>query len=241
MLETRSKTKCVNKSSSLCGAVVVAATFVVIAVVIVGSMMFTVRATKKGNVPIVVESRKHHKVIVLSNIEGDGAQLLSLLKKKLGTGGVLRTNNTENGGRSDSCCRIEINGENKKHIETIQRYICLEAKCLIGASKQTKEAIEITDKNMNKNTNKNKNKNKTDGATTTTTTNTIRTKPAIQMDPSLTSKEIKTMKPIQLKAQLAARQLSTQGNKKELIARLVGVISSSSSSIIITPTLATTP
>ena len=241
MLETRSKTKCVNKSSSLCGAVVVAATFVVIAVVIVGSMMFTVRATKKGNVPIVVESRKHHKVIVLSNIEGDGAQLLSLLKKKLGTGGVLRTNNTENGGRSDSCCRIEINGENKKHIETIQRYICLEAKCLIGASKQTKEAIEITDKNMNKNTNKNKNKNKTDGATTTTTTNTIRTKPAIQMDPSLTSKEIKTMKPIQLKAQLAARQLSTQGNKKELIARLVGVISSSSSSIIITPTLVTTP
>ena len=241
MLETRGKTKCVNKSSSLCGAVVVAATFVVIAVVIVGSMMFTVRATKKGNVPIVVESRKHHKVIVLSNIEGDGAQLLSLLKKKLGTGGVLRTNNTENGGRSDSCCRIEINGENKKHIETIQRYICLEAKCLIGASKQTKEAIEITDKNMNKNTNKNKNKNKTDGATTTTTTNTIRTKPAIQMDPSLTSKEIKTMKPIQLKAQLAARQLSTQGNKKELIARLLGVISSSSSSIIITPTLATTP
>ena len=236
MLETRSKTKCVNKSSSLCGAVVVAATFVVIAVVIVGSMMFTVRATKKGNVPIVVESRKHHKVIVLSNIEGDGAQLLSLLKKKLGTGGVLRTNNTENGGRSDSCCRIEINGENKKHIETIQRYICLEAKCLIGASKQTKEAIEITDKNTNKNTNK----NKTDGATATTT-NTIRTKQAIQIAPSLTSKAIKTMKPIQLKAQLAARQLSTQGNKKELIARLVGVISSSSSSIIITPTLATTP
>ena len=34
-------------------------------------------------------------------------------------------------------------------------------------------------------------------------------------------KDIKTMKPTALKEHLAARQLSTQGNKKELLARLL--------------------
>ena len=57
--------------------------------------LYSVRATKKGGVPCVVESRKHHKVVVLSNIEGDVPALLSALQKSLGTGGVRRGNSVE--------------------------------------------------------------------------------------------------------------------------------------------------
>jgi hypothetical protein len=43
------------------------------------------------------------------------------------------------------------------------------------------------------------------------------------IDPSqnLTPKQIKALKPPELKTQLSARGLSTQGNKKELIERLL--------------------
>ena len=40
--------------------------------------MFTVRATKNGTVPLVVEARTQHTVLVVSNFEGDGAHLVSL-------------------------------------------------------------------------------------------------------------------------------------------------------------------
>ena len=106
-----------------------------------GSRLCTVHATKNGTVPIMVEARTQHTVMVVSNIARDLAHLFFLLKQKLGTRGVLRTNTTEN---SDGGCRLEIHGKNTKQINTIQRYICVEAKCLIGASKQTKEAIVRT-------------------------------------------------------------------------------------------------
>ena len=61
----------------------------------VPSLPYTVRATKKGGVPCVVESRKHHKVVVLSNIQGDVGALLSALQKSLGTGGVRKGNTVE--------------------------------------------------------------------------------------------------------------------------------------------------
>lgn len=174
---------------------------------------YTVRATKKGNVPIVIESRKHHKVVVLSNIEGDVEKLLSILKKKLGTGGV-RKDNT-----------IEVSGGKEKHLKTISNF-CIESGCLVGASKQTKEAVlAATTLTKNKNNSSKKQMNEKEE----------KMKPTIDPMPldaiDITPKEIKTMKPTLLKKHLAARQLSTQGNKKELIARLLSVATTTTTSI----------
>ena len=159
---------------------------------------YTVRATKKGNVPVVIESRKHHKVVVLSNVEGDIEKLLSVLKKKLGTGGSIQKRNNS----------IEISGGKDKHLEVIAKF-CIESGCLVGASKQTKGTVETKSSNNNK---KNEKEQKKEPA-------------KIEKAPLhtivLSPKAIKTMKPIKLKEHLSARQLSTQGNKKELIARLM--------------------
>lgn len=169
------------------------------------TLPYSVRATKKGNVPCVVESRKHHKVVVLSNIEGDVDALLSVLRKKMGTGGVRKGN------------AIEISGGGDKQLETIKRF-CVESGCVVGASKQTKGAV--SEAALKGKTNKNKKANENE---------TAKPKAATNIDPTiiLTPKEIKTMKPTRMKEHLAARQLSTQGNKKELIARLISAAASS--------------
>mmetsp|Transcript_14509 Transcript_14509/g.21388 ORF Transcript_14509/g.21388 Transcript_14509/m.21388 type:complete len:203 (-) Transcript_14509:1445-2053(-) len=159
------------------------------------SLPYTVRATKKGGVPCVVESRKHHKVVVLSNVEGDTAALLSVLQKKLGAGGVCK-------GKS-----IEVHGEH--HLEKIKNF-CLNSGCVVGASKQNKAAAAVVTQKKNK-TSVDKGKNEA----------STKTKPSIDVTKPLTSKEVKAMKPTELKDHLSARQLSTQGNKKELISRLL--------------------
>jgi len=175
---------------------------------------YTVRATRKGNVPIVVESRKHHKVVVLSNIEGDVEKLLSTLKKKLGTGGV-RKDNT-----------IEVSGGKEKHLETITNF-CIESGCLVGASKQTKEAVlAATTLTKNKNNSSKKQMNEKEEKMK----QTIDPIPLLDTI-DITPKEIKMMKPTLLKKHLAARQLSTQGNKKELITRLLSVATTTATSI----------
>ena len=171
------------------------------------NLSYSVQASKKGNVPCVVESRKHHKVIVLSNIEGDVDALLSVLKKKLGTGGLRRGNT------------IEISGGGDKQVEAIKRF-CVESGCLKGASKQTKGAIAEAASKGAKGTS-----NKTPSRDIGVTPNP-KTSAAINPAILLTSKEIKAMKPNTMKEHLAARQLSTQGNKKELIARLLSVSAS---------------
>jgi translation initiation factor 1 (eIF-1/SUI1) len=157
---------------------------------------YTIRATKKGGVPCVVESRKHHKVVVLSNLEGDVSALLSALQKALGTGGV-RKGNT-----------IEVQGEH--HLEKI-RLFCLKSGCVVGANKQNKaEAAAAAGK-----ASKGQKATETETATATS-------KPVVDIAMApLSQKQIKAMKPATLREHLAARQLSTQGNKKELLARLV--------------------
>jgi translation initiation factor 1 (eIF-1/SUI1) len=168
-------------------------------------LLYTVRATKKGGVPCAVESRKHHKVVVLSNIEGDVPALLSALQKTLGTGGVRKGNS------------IEVQGEH--HLEKIKRF-CLTSGCVVGASKQNKEEAHAT-------TGKNSNhKNRKSETSTNTATTTTAIKAAVDGTAALSQKEIKTMKPTELKEHLAARQLSTQGNKKELLARLAATVKS---------------
>lgn len=159
------------------------------------TLPYTVRATKKGGVPCVVESRKHHKVVVLNNIEGDSAALLSALQKKLGAGGVCK-------GKS-----IEVHGEH--HLEKIKNF-CLNSGCVMGASKQNKTAAAVATQKKNKTSN-DKGKNEA----------SAKTKPSIDVTKPLSSKEIKAMKPIELKEHLSGRKLSTQGNKKELISRLL--------------------
>jgi len=150
--------------------------------------LYTIRATKKGGVPCVVEKRKHHKVVVLSNVEGDVAALLSALQKSLGTGGAVGR-----GGTS-----IEIQGD--QHLEKVKRF-CLNSGCVLGANQADVQAAG--------------GKNKSESKSTVN----IVAKPLADVAPLL-MKEIKTMKPSQLKEHLAARQLSTQGNKKELLERL---------------------
>jgi translation initiation factor 1 (eIF-1/SUI1) len=167
--------------------------------------LYTVRATKKGGVPCAVESRKHHKVVVLSNIEGDVPALLSALQKSLGTGGVRKGNS------------IEVQGEH--HLEKIKRF-CLTSGCVVGATKQSKvEAQAATGKKSNNN---NKKSETTNNSATTATA----VKAAVDGTAPLSQKEIKAMKPTELKEHLVVRQLSTQGNKKELLARLVSSVKS---------------
>mmetsp|Transcript_28927 Transcript_28927/g.33080 ORF Transcript_28927/g.33080 Transcript_28927/m.33080 type:complete len:131 (-) Transcript_28927:285-677(-) len=120
-----------------------------------------------------------------------------LCKKKLGTGGVLRK-----GGSI-----IEVQGEH--HLEKIKNF-CLNSNCVVGATKQNKAAAaSVSHKRKSIDTNSEKN-----AATATKAVTSGNVRP-------LTSKEIKTMKPTEMKEHLAARDLSTQGNKKELIARLM--------------------
>ena len=50
-------------------------------------MSWSVHGTKKGDLPLVVEKRKHHKVTVLRNVSGDAGALLKALQDSLGAGG----------------------------------------------------------------------------------------------------------------------------------------------------------
>ena len=53
-----------------------------------GGTGFVVMASKKGGIPVGVEKRaKGKKVTVVSNIQGDCAALLTVLKRSLGSGG----------------------------------------------------------------------------------------------------------------------------------------------------------
>lgn len=142
----------------------------------------------------MVESRKHHKVVSLSNIEGDVGALLSELQKALGTGGVRKGNS------------IEVQGEH--HLEKI-RFFCLKSGCVVGATKQSKAEAEAVAKQKQKKKLVNENPT-TDAATS-----------VINSTNALSQKEIKAMKPVTLKKHLAARDLPIQGNKKELVARLL--------------------
>ena len=52
---------------------------------------FFIRRTKKGGVPVKVESRASgKKVTLIENVEGDAKKLLQELKNKFGTGGLLK-------------------------------------------------------------------------------------------------------------------------------------------------------
>ena len=52
-------------------------------------MIYSVRATKKGRLPVAIAKRKHKKVVEVSRCGGDLSALLRDLQRALGTGGTV--------------------------------------------------------------------------------------------------------------------------------------------------------
>lgn len=177
---------------------------------------WTVRGTKKGSLPVAVESRRHGQVVVISNVEGNAKVLLKDVKKALGTGGVARP---EEG-------YVEIQG-GAQHETTVRNFL-LRSGHVVGVNKESIQSATTAKK-------KDKTKQSATGTDGKAHLNAKLSPPQSSLKPlsvqaSSTipdAKNIKAMKPPELKAQLAARGLSTQGNKKELIARLIALKSKS--------------
>lgn len=71
---------------------------------------FSVQRTRKGGMPLSLERRPGGKVAtIIGNVRGDAHELLSLLKKKCGAGGVVRED------------AVEIQGDHRSRIETLLR------------------------------------------------------------------------------------------------------------------------
>ena len=137
---------------------------------------------------------------MIRNVTGDSSALLSGMKKKLGCGGVI---NKDNGN-------IEIQGERQAAVET---YLT-EMNCLKSVSMAKQVAAAPVKKEGNKvaeltNIDKKMMNQKTSSAIA----------PAELS--SITEQAAKKMKPSEIKVHLKAAGLSTQGNKKELLARLL--------------------
>ena len=162
---------------------------------------YHVTGSKKGGFPVTVEKRScGKKVTVIRNVTGDSSALLSGMKKKLGCGGVI---NKDNGN-------IEIQGERQAAVET---YLT-EMNCLKSVSMAKQVAAAPVKKEGNKvaeltNIDKKMMSQKTSSAIA----------PAELS--SITEQAAKKMKPSEIKVHLKAAGLSTQGNKKELLARLL--------------------
>mmetsp|Transcript_4858 Transcript_4858/g.13789 ORF Transcript_4858/g.13789 Transcript_4858/m.13789 type:complete len:209 (-) Transcript_4858:984-1610(-) len=172
---------------------------------------WTVKGTKKGGLPVGVETRRNGKVVVISNVEGDINVLLADVKRALGTGGVARPD----GGY------IEIQGGH--HEKTVCNFL-LRSGHLVGVNKGTISAASKS------NSSKACSRVKSDGKSQL---NAKASPPPAKSPVNLADtakipdvKKIKAMKPPELKAHLAARGASTQGNKKELVARLLSLKSS---------------
>lgn len=54
------------------------------------SPVFAVTRTRKGGYPVFLEKRANHQVTVIRNISGDAEELMRVLKRRLGAGGVAR-------------------------------------------------------------------------------------------------------------------------------------------------------
>mmetsp|Transcript_40214 Transcript_40214/g.45765 ORF Transcript_40214/g.45765 Transcript_40214/m.45765 type:complete len:171 (-) Transcript_40214:118-630(-) len=168
-------------------------------------MSWKVRGTKKGNLPVKLETRKNGKVVVISNIEGDRNVLLSELKRALGAGGVARPE------------YIEINGNNEK---LVCNFLLRHSDHLVGVKKEP--ISEKQQEEINKKTKKIEGKKSLDAKAAPSMLK--KTAIEIEADAAIPDvKTIKSMKPPEIKAHLLAKGLSIQGNKKELMARLVSL------------------
>ena len=186
-------------------------------------LAYSIGATKKGGIPVSIETRKCSKVVVIENAEGDLKALLRDLQHALGTGGVIR-------GSS-----VEIQGD--QHADRVRAFL-VSSGCLVGVSRQVREEARPVSKASPKAA-----ELRLDGSQMRGVDDFIskyggsranppaewRSAPTSKKDAekkaavhaALDAKEVKAMNPTDLKARLSARGLSTQGNKKELLARLL--------------------
>lgn len=162
---------------------------------------YHVTGSKKGGFPVTVEKRPcGKKVTVIRNVVGDRSALLSALKKKLGCGGVTNGDGT-----------IEVQGERQAAVEKF----LAETKCLKAVSRANQIAAAPAPARAEKVAEPTKiDKRMAEGRA-----------PAKEVSAeeliSVTEKAAKGMKPTELKAHLKAAGLPIQGNKKELLARLL--------------------
>mmetsp|Transcript_3256 Transcript_3256/g.4838 ORF Transcript_3256/g.4838 Transcript_3256/m.4838 type:complete len:244 (-) Transcript_3256:49-780(-) len=162
---------------------------------------YHVTGSKKGGFPVTIEKRSCGKrVIVVRNVVGDSSALLSGLKKKLGCGGVISKDGT-----------IEIQGERQSAVE---KYLT-EMNCLKSVSNAKKVAAAPAKKEgkVAEPTKIDKKMAELGGG-----------KKASMLQArnfSITEQAAKKMKPTEIKVHLKAAGLSIQGNKKELLARLL--------------------
>ena len=199
-------------------------------------LSYGVRATKKGGVPVKVESRKSgKKVVVIESCEGDLKALLRDLQAALGTGGVLR------GGT------VEVQGEH--HVARVTQFL-LESGCITGASKQVKTAAGVAQGSSQQRRVDPSDGNayplssfievyggsredpppqweaaqpRTQHPAAAAGAQAPAAKKQLVVQP-VDRQAAKAMKPPELKAALAARGASTDGNKKELLARLLPLL-----------------
>lgn len=161
---------------------------------------YHVTGSKKGGFPVTIEKRScGKKVTVIRNVVGDRSALLSGLKKKLGCGGVINKDGS-----------VEIQGEREPAVE---KYLT-EMNCLKSVSNAKKVAAVPAAKSAKvaEPTKIDKKMAELGGRKADS--------PAAELS-SITEQAAKKMKPTEIKVHLKAAGLSIQGNKKELLARLL--------------------
>jgi len=163
---------------------------------------YHVTGSKKGGFPVTIEKRSCGKrVTVVRNVVGDSSALLSVLKKKLGCGGVISKDGI-----------IEIQGERQSAVE---KYLT-EMNCLKSVSMAKKVAAAPAKKEgkVAEPTKIDKKMAELGGGKKASMLQ------AAELT-SITEQAAKKMKPTEIKVHLKAAGLSIQGNKKELLARLL--------------------
>ena len=181
---------------------------------------FTVRATKKGGIPVAVETRScGKKVVVVRRAEGDLPALCTALKRVLGTGGVVRWADAQGRAAAERTGRgsVEVGGE--AHLAKVQEYLA-KSGCLVGVQKTIK--ANLLGGSGKQGGGGKKQKAAAAAAAAAAAKASKGKKPPVDITRPLDAKAIKAMKPPALRAHLVARGLSAQGSKKELIARLKG-------------------
>ena len=196
-------------------------------------LSYCVKATKQGGIPVLVEKRRHHKVVVVFNVEGETGCLLRDLQRCLGTGGVLRKMGEarrERGqeGGTYKTDQIEVTGE--KHEKRVREFLVSQG-CIVGASGKVKKEVEqAMAKNKKRGMTGNEHAEKKLEAE-----QRQKAEKLAAFDPALVSldtRTVKGMRPADLKGHLAARNCSTQGSKKELVARLLEELANPSGAAI---------
>eukprot|EP00037_Helgoeca_nana_P018446 m.176465 g.176465 ORF g.176465 m.176465 type:complete len:268 (-) comp24444_c0_seq1:484-1287(-) len=164
------------------------------------ALPYRVNSTRGGGIPVAIEKRaKGKKVTVVSNVQGDSHALAKAMSKALGCGGTATPG------------EAVVQGERVNQVKTF----LVKSGCLQGVSAADLAAAVGL------------------GKAPTSSAAVVPTQPspsavtAVAADlPKLDNKTIKSMKPAEMKELLKLHGASTQGNKGELLARVVELFGS---------------